>query len=489
MKRDIGLHGASRREFIKGIMAASAAMGLGPLRALEVLDHLGGSALAQEACPGTALLLNLVAGTGGLSWFQALWPVPGVMVNPPSHSALAPLVNAVTVVAPQGDPDSPRNHPLYARIVPGTRGQPLFGAYNRAANVTAVLCGRSSAHQIAPNIVNNTNTITDGVGGEIQVFAAAAALQDSLPALLPVVGVPWKGVEMPYTKASAPMQASAPRRPKGTADTIIGLFSSAAELVSTRQYQQAWRSLLQTGTEAQDRDRDARLALQGAGKNIALRLDYRGVDLTQVVGTTVVKMAKGGQANALALVDLAQGLIVSLKAFQMGLTAQVNLPVFNDDPHTAFTGRFFTPIADGLAMCMDWFMGQMVSTRDPACAGKSLADNLVISISGDMPKDPFSSAGDWNDAPAMAANWVYIIHNGELVPGWFGDMEPTRKRQWDPSLNQLSQSTQDQAMLERPMNNGALAGLLYAVAQGKKARVKPLFSGDFDFLAYGAALA
>ena len=33
MKRDFPLRGASRRDFIKGVMAASAALGLGPTRA------------------------------------------------------------------------------------------------------------------------------------------------------------------------------------------------------------------------------------------------------------------------------------------------------------------------------------------------------------------------------------------------------------------------------------------------------------------------
>jgi hypothetical protein len=70
------LRGPSRRDFVRGVLTASAALGLGPTRALEVLDQMGGSALAAEGCAKASRVVNLVAGNGGLAWFTLLWPVP-----------------------------------------------------------------------------------------------------------------------------------------------------------------------------------------------------------------------------------------------------------------------------------------------------------------------------------------------------------------------------------------------------------------------------
>ena len=47
MTREFPLRGASRREFVQAVMTASAVLGLGPTRAFEVLEEMGGSALAN----------------------------------------------------------------------------------------------------------------------------------------------------------------------------------------------------------------------------------------------------------------------------------------------------------------------------------------------------------------------------------------------------------------------------------------------------------
>ena len=48
MKKDIGLRGASRRDFVRGVFTASAALGLGPTRALDMLERLVGE-VGREA--------------------------------------------------------------------------------------------------------------------------------------------------------------------------------------------------------------------------------------------------------------------------------------------------------------------------------------------------------------------------------------------------------------------------------------------------------
>lgn len=501
------LRGNSRRDFIRGVFAASAALGVGPLRALQVLDQTGGSALAQEACMATARVVNVVAGTGGFAWFSLLWP-PHRVVG--AGFAMSNVLgnNVATITA--GNGDIPTNQPLYAWKV---NGQPLFNKYKRDTKVTAVVAGRAFAHQIAPSIANNTNTISDGVGGDLSAFAAMAALQSGLPVLLPVIGVQFNGVDMPYRPTvrpvpEAPAQASVLRSSTGgSADGIIGLFSSAAAQVVGRlgtdpvtkktnaplfaQYYRAFQSLSRTALRPtyQATTRAEQLALKVVSTNMASALDYKtgvdnttALDLATVVGSQVVSMAQSNNTSARMVLDLARALIVTYKAFKEGLTAQINLPAFNDDPHNAFANGTAGPIANGLAMLLDWFMGQCASTPDPLCPGKTLADNLVMTFSGDMPKSPFSSNDDWNDSPPNSANWIYIVHNGELKPGWFGNVEPGKKRAWDPVANKPTENSQDQGVLERPLNSAALAGALLAVAKGNQALVRPLFTGNYKFL-------
>ena len=88
----------------------------------------------------------------------------------------------------------------------------------------------------------------------------------------------------------------------------------------------------------------------------------------------------------------------------------------------------------------------------------------------------------FRSSPPAAVNWIYIVHGGELKPGWFGHALPNNKRHVDPATGQLSTDKQDQGQLERPMNNAALAAVLYAVTKGNKARVRELYTGNYDFL-------
>ena len=56
------------------------------------------------------------------------------------------------------------------------------------------------------------------------------------------------------------------------------------------------------------------------------------------------------------------------------------------------------------------------------------------------------------------------------------------ERAWDPVANKPTENSQDQGVLERPLNSAALAGALLAVAKGNQALVRPLFTGNYKFL-------
>src|SRR5262245_8215736 len=69
------LQGNSRRSFLRWATAAGAALALDRSKVLDVIADSGGSALADQAsCSLTCRSVHIVAGDGGFSWFQLLWP-------------------------------------------------------------------------------------------------------------------------------------------------------------------------------------------------------------------------------------------------------------------------------------------------------------------------------------------------------------------------------------------------------------------------------
>src|SRR6476659_3790761 len=79
------LRGSSRRNFLKWSASAAAVLGLERARFLDALSGSAGVAMAdQAACGSTMRSVHLVAGNGGLAWFQLIWP----------HTQIAQSTNA-----------------------------------------------------------------------------------------------------------------------------------------------------------------------------------------------------------------------------------------------------------------------------------------------------------------------------------------------------------------------------------------------------------
>src|SRR5207249_2300792 len=99
-------------------------------------------------------------------------------------------------------------------------------------------------------------------------------------------------------------------------------------------------------------------------------------------------------------------------------------PALRDDPHGAFADlaheRYY---ADSLARILHRFYLELAAHDEPVCShhgyALSLADNVVLVVTGDTPKNPFARAG-WPDGTPGSANVVFVRANGWLVPGWFG---------------------------------------------------------------------
>ena len=68
------------------------------------------------------------------------------------------------------------------------------------------------------------------------------------------------------------------------------------------------------------------------------------------------------------------------------------MPAMNDDPHGAFADGRVNTIPSQLKGILDAFMTDLKSTTDDV-TNKVLADDTVITIGGDTPKDCTSHAG------------------------------------------------------------------------------------------------
>lgn len=475
MTREFPLRGASRRDFIQAVMTASAVLGLGPTRAFEVLEEMGGSALAQAAqVPRRSV--NIVAGTGGFAWFHFLWPAPRVISSFRQEYSYDDKNRATMITS--ADSQYLEGRPLYVRNM---NGKKLWDKYGERKLMSAFVAGSPNAHQVAPTVANNTNTIPNGVGGQVGLFAASAAIQGTLKALVPAIGIRnTDGTSMPYgTAAGAPVVASV-----ANADSMVGLFSSAAARLVTRLknspnqqtfdlYYKAFLGLTRTADKAtyQRAYSDAKLAVELLSKNLGDQLRPK---------TGQVNMWCGNAAPVNEKVDaMAQALIVTANAFKLGLTAQVSFPVFNDDPHPAFANLATSlRIVDQMHSMFEFFMDELATTNDPAFVNRKLSDAVILTVHGDTGKRPFDK-NNWPDDPP--ANWIYCMSQGRIKPGWYGDMVPPgntgvgtgTRTNWDPQTGQNNANISNAVVLE-----GALASILYAVANGDDRRVRDFYTAN-----------
>lgn len=172
-------------------------------------------------------------------------------------------------------------------------------------------------------------------------------------------------------------------------------------------------------------------------------------------------------------IALAQKLFFTAHAFELGLLGTIIIPAVANDPHGAFaTVGPATTMADGLARMVEGFYLELATMKEPRCghngAPLSLADNVVLIVSGDTPKDSFNSNG-WPDGTTANYNLLYVRSNGWLTPGWFGQVSPLGKADFSPTTGQqVSPSTPASSASAR---NGALGGVLHAISRGNAAFV------------------
>jgi hypothetical protein len=326
--------------------------------------------------------------------------------------------------------------------------------------MTAFMAGGNETHRRDPITATN-------LGGN-SLIAVAAALQVTNPSVIPVVTID----NTPFGNAPGAPRPSA----VGSADQFVGLFNSAAsrtggllENAGDAGLYDAHYAALASLNRAAERPTQTRA--YGTAKTAARLL---GTNLADRLAITPADRARygvdlGTRANVLALAD---NLIVTAKAFAMGLTSSVVLPAMEDDPHGAFNDLpALRGVTAALGKILDGFVADLAAVPDASCGGTTLADNLVLTIHGDTPKDP-RQRGGWPDGTPENANWIYVLGNGLLRTGWHGGIGADGSvKGFDPRTGNDNDAT------PRELAAPAAAAVAYAIARGDMRRASDFARG------------
>lgn len=444
------LRGPSRRDFLRWSATLAAVLGLERARYLNFVNDSAGVAHADSAsCASRMRLVWFNDGNGGISNWSQIFPQIAVAAGNNANYSFYAMGKATLAAGTDKPwyygPDSP------------------FKTLGAKKQMSAFMSGNNETHTANAASVN-------AVAAGVSAMASAAALQSALPSLLPVIGI------QPFAfgaAAGAPAVATV-----ANAAGMVGLFDSAAS-----------KTLLATPANASLHEAyyKAFLGLNAAAGRSSVAKGYNvgkvaanllGQNLsTQLRPTPAEQTQLGITAGSPATVqNMANALITGAKAFKMGLTNMLIIPGWRDDPHGLFGGGDAAAAQKAMAMgkMLDGFMAVMAGSASPSCAGRTLADEIVMAWSGDTHKNPFNRGG-WPDGTPNNSNWIYVYGNGFLKTGWFGGFNTANSQTlsgFDPATGNAvaGQAT-------NVTSNAAAAAVLYAVTKGDMRAVQDYYRG------------
>jgi hypothetical protein len=432
-----------------------------------MLEKMGGSALAATST--ASLMVNVIYGNGANGRPYQITPVPGQIT---AFNAATTALNA-----PAGQPISARfpdtkvasGRPYYSRVL--ANGKQVF----TKKPWTMFVVGQSQAHSNFPAFAGTPAIITNN--GSAHIFSAAAQIQGALHALVPAIAIQLNGMNVNVNPipAGAPAFANVPN-----ANAAVALFSSAASQLLTRLQNKSNQTLYsQYYTALMGLTRWAgrptyTTATGDAQTALGLVVQNLGAQLMVAPGQVAAWAGPLGNTDT-KIKNLAETLIVAHNAFKLGLTAQVCTSAFNDDPHGAFAGDP-EPLSDSFAQLLQSFQDNMDLLPDPLRSGKFLGDRLVITGHGDTIKNPHVRNG-WPDGTPNGANILYVQGSGFLPHGWFGDITPTARQNFDPLTGAINTGAPT-----AQCTSAACGAVLYAVAGGSKDIARQYYSADLGEL-------
>lgn len=422
----------TRRALIKWSVAAGAALGVSRSNVFEILGKTADKNLAFAAADNPVTRsVHVIAGNGGLAWFQLLWPQ--------------------VEVAMAGSNTFAWHKPGQASLVAGTTRPLAVGPDTPWMNLpaskqmTGFVCGANETHTRSPTSVTGLNGAN--------IFSIASALQASVPSVIPIVAI--GGADVGTAPGAARPAAV------GNADGIVDLFNSAAsraggllsQTTDAQLYKAHYDAFIQLNRAS---NRSTTKAAYTTGQGAA---QFLGTNLAAALQITPADLARygigaGTRGNVTAI---GRAFIVAVKAFKMGLTNSVVLPAMNDDPHGAFADGSVDTVPAQLKGVFDGFMADLIATTDDNTL-KSLADDTVITICGDTTKNPLQRGG-WPDGTPSNTNQVFVYGAGHLKTGWFGQVKANGDV--DGFNGDGSTATYNSANTAR----AALASIAYAIAK------------------------
>jgi hypothetical protein len=423
----------TRRALIKWSLAAGAALGVSRAKIFDILEGSAGKDVAHAAAErATARSVHLVAGNGGLAWFQLLWP----------H----------VEVAMAGNNNFAWHKPGMAQTVAGTdrpfvKGPDTpFGNLTPARQMTCFTCGTNETHRLQPETTAELN-------GQ-NIFSIVSALQTGASAVLPLITVGPDVAAVGAPGGATPANVGSP-------DGIVGLFDSAAsraggllsKTTDASMYRAHYDALIQLNRAAnRSTTRSAYVTARGAaqflGTNLSAKLAVKPEDLVRYG-------VNGGTRNSVSA--MARTLIIAVKAFKMGLTNSIVAPAMTGDTHTAFSSNDVSSIPAQMKTIFDAFMTDLTTNIDEA-TNKSLADDTVLTICGDTPHNALDRDG-WPDPTPGNSNQVYVWSAGHLKSGWFGQIRANGTVQgFDAQANPAAYNGANTARY-------AMASIAYAIAK------------------------
>jgi len=465
------LRGPARRDFIRWAGLAGAAVALERSKLLNFLADEGGTALAADACPAALRSVHWVGGNGAFAWMQLLWPhleVAGMQTYNPKFAWHAP--NEGFLFGGSTGTDKPF---YYGPEAPWT--DQVSQIPQRP--VTAFMAGKDETHTKKP-----TSAVT--VGGGRSMMATVASMQSVMPVPVPVIGIePLEFGNSPGAPAIATVTS---------ASAMLELFSSqASKLTLAAQkdkdlfetYYKAFlglRCASGRSSWAPHIDITKKSAkLLGFDFNTALKpsaadLTRYGIDSNATINQTVgVQKAK--------LVDIGIAMIITAKAFALGLTNSVIIAMSPGptsdtdftDPHQVFNNMTaLRATVKTLGTILNAFYADLAVLDDPICTGQKMDKSVVFTAHGDTAHNPLVKSG-WPDATPKGSNWLYVMGNGYLADGWFGGVKADANVDgFDPTTGQTIAGQSGTVTA-----SAAGAAVAYAVAKGNMNLVTQYYSG------------
>lgn len=479
------LRGRQRRRFLKMMGVAAAGIGLEKSKLLDYLAGVGGNGLAEAATGSGLRCLAVTGGNGSFAWFQQLWPFPDIVLTGQMQATFGATASYLYTTG-HG----------YAQSYKGTHwtggDRPFFYGpdapwFNHAQGtpirpVTGIIAGNDETHTEFPE----SAALVSGSSSLLATIGAIQAQHGS--ALVPVIGID----PLKYGEANgAPDVVTVP-----SADGMVDLFNSAASQLTLaapdnqalfETYYKALVGLRRASSRSswQPQLEITKGAARLIGVNLAAALTPTGQDLidygiADMLQSTTLMTAQQKRG----LENFGRTLITTARAFKLGLSSSAIVGMSPGptsettftDPHTtgdtATTKNMGRTTTMHLGRILDGFYADLAKAEDPDQPGKTLDQTTVFLAYGDTPHTPLKLDA-WPDATPEDSNWLYVMGQGHLKDGWFGQVHANGDVSgFDP--------TSGQDVLGQPAtqtSTAAGAAAAYAVAKGDMNTVSQYYVG------------